>query len=101
MEIEIPIERIHANKDNQNRHNKEEISQLARNIKKVGLLNAITVRPLGHDHYEIVAGEGRYHALHDLGYEKVRCFILERTLTKEKLTVARLSENKMRRWDWI
>jgi ParB family chromosome partitioning protein len=49
----------------------EKLSELAASVKEKGVLTPILVRPLGHDSYEIVAGERRWRAaqmakLHDV-----------------------------------
>jgi ParB family chromosome partitioning protein len=52
------------------------INELSDSIKEKGLLHAITVRTK-EGHYEIVAGNRRYHACKMLGWRKIPCHIME------------------------
>lgn len=59
----IPIERIAPNPDQpRKKFDAAELDQLAASIKAEGLLQPITVRPIGKGRYEIVAGERRWRA---------------------------------------
>lgn len=49
-----------------------EINNLASSVKKFGLINPITVRKVGDgDQYEIIAGERRWRAVQQLGWETI------------------------------
>lgn len=49
-----------------------EINNLASSVKKLGLINPITVRKIGAgDQYEIIAGERRWMAVQQLGWETI------------------------------
>jgi len=49
-----------------------EINNLASSVKKLGLINPITVRKIGAgDQYEIIAGERRWRAVQQLGWETI------------------------------
>ncbi|HBS31348.1 MAG TPA: chromosome partitioning protein ParB [Parvularcula sp.] len=59
----LPIEFLKANPAQPRKHfGKAEIEDLAESIKARGLLQPILVRPIAHEHYEIVAGERRWRA---------------------------------------
>lgn len=58
---EIELKRIVPNKYNR-KHNEEELLELAESIKQFGVLCAIQLRPIENNMFEIVYGEGRYHA---------------------------------------
>jgi ParB family chromosome partitioning protein len=59
----LPIEFLKPNPNQPRKHfGKAEIEDLAESIKARGLLQPILVRPIAHEHYEIVAGERRWRA---------------------------------------
>lgn len=69
------------------------VAELADSIRKVGVLQAIIVRPLG-DGYQIIAGERRWRAARMAGLEKVPVRVLT-TTEVESLEIA-LIENLQR-----
>lgn len=71
----------------------EGIQELSDSIAKVGLLQAIIVRPLGEG-YQIIAGERRWRAARLAGLERVPVRVLSKTET-ESLEIA-LIENLQR-----
>ena len=71
----------------------EAIEDLANNIREVGLLQPLDVRPRG-ERFEIVFGHRRYKALKLLGFEKVPCIVGDRG--DVGTAVARASENLRR-----
>lgn len=71
----IPINKLRSSPLNTRKHF-EEIDELADNIKEVGLINDLVVRPVG-DYYEIINGERRYRAIKQLGWNKVPCKVIE------------------------
>ena len=71
-----------------------DLSQLARDIEKNGLLQPILVRPKG-DVFEIVHGHRRFNAVKSLGRKFIECFIKELPDTKAILILG--SENLQRK----
>lgn len=60
---DIPVAWIHRNPDQPRRHFDEAaLEELAESIRRHGLLQPITVTPMGGDAYAIVAGERRWRA---------------------------------------
>ena len=60
---EIPVAWIHRNPDQPRRHfDDASLEELAESIRRHGLLQPITVRPMGGDAYAIIAGERRWRA---------------------------------------
>lgn len=55
---------------------KEDIDQMGKNIKKIGLMNPITVRPYNGD-YEIIAGGRRYRAAKALGEKEIQAKVVD------------------------
>lgn len=59
----LPIEFLRPNPNQPRKHfAKADLEDLAASIKARGLLQPILVRPVGHEQYEIVAGERRWRA---------------------------------------
>jgi ParB family chromosome partitioning protein len=52
----------------------EKIDELAQSIRRIGLINPITVNPKGH-RYEIIAGNRRYWACRKIGMKTILCRI--------------------------
>lgn len=64
----LPIELIRPNAAQPRRHfNEDAIEELAASIRARGLLQPILVRKIGHEAYEIVAGERRWRAAQRAG----------------------------------
>lgn len=55
----------------------DEIDNLAASIKEVGLINPITIRKTADDKYEIIAGERRWRAVQQLGWETIPVIVKE------------------------
>lgn len=88
----MKIENIKPNPDNP-RKTFMGIEELAKDIKKHGLMNPITVRPV-NNHYEIVQGERRFKAVQSLGWPEIDVTIRE--VTKEQAQDMALAENLRR-----
>ena len=92
---ELPIEQLKANPDQPRRvFDKDAIEELANSIAAKGMLQPILVRPMGHDAYEIVAGERRWRAAQKARLHKVPVVIRE--LTDEEAAEIALIENVQR-----
>lgn len=72
---------------------RDEVFELAADIKKNGLINPITVRPRG-DRFEVVAGHRRYLAHRYGGIPKMRCIVRE--LSDDEAFAIMTSENLKR-----
>ena len=55
--------------------NEESLRELASSIKKLGVIQPITVRKLGFNKYQLVIGERRYRASKLIGLESIPSFI--------------------------
>lgn len=73
----------------------EEMNDLASSIKNQGLIQPITVREIGENRYEIIAGERRFRACKMAGFTKVPCYIL--TTTEDQAAQMALVENIQRK----
>ena len=75
----------------------EALRELGENIKRQGLLQPITVRPVQRTdaHYEIVCGERRYRACSLIGAETIACIVRE--MSDEEALDAMITENLQRR----
>lgn len=59
----VPVGSISPNPDQPRRHmDGEGIDELSKSIKEYGVLQPILVKKIGDQHYQIIAGERRYHA---------------------------------------
>lgn len=74
--------------------NQAALQELADSIAEQGIIEPIIVRPLGHDHYEIVAGERRWRAAQIAGLTKVPAVIRE--YSDEQAAEVTLIENIQR-----
>lgn len=69
---ELPVEAIQPNPGQPRRlFDEQALAELAGSIAEHGVLQPILVRPVGHDRYEIVAGERRFRAAVSAGLARV------------------------------
>lgn len=69
---EVAVESIERNPNQPRRDFDEEaLEELADSVRRVGVLQPIVVRPVGHDRYELIAGERRWRAAKMAGLERV------------------------------
>ncbi|MER3466684.1 MAG: hypothetical protein C4340_06145 [Armatimonadota bacterium] len=69
---EVSVECIEPNADQPRRgFDEDALAELAESVRRVGVLQPIVVRPIGHDRYEIIAGERRWRAAKLAGIERV------------------------------
>lgn len=71
---QIATKDIHVGLNPREHFDQEHINELASSIKENGLLQPISVRPHG-DGYQIIAGERRFRAMKQLGYEHVPAIV--------------------------
>lgn len=75
---EIEIEKIEPNPyQPRTEFNLEAIEELSQSIKLLGLIQPITVRPVGNDKYQIISGERRYRASKLAGKKSIPAYIRE------------------------
>ena len=91
--VEIELEKLVPNRFQPRKTFNEDVSELAESIRAHGVLQPITVRPLG-EKFEIVMGERRYRACEKLGLHKIPAMIVEMS-DHEAMEVA-LIENLQR-----
>lgn len=72
----------------------QSLYELADNIKQNGLINPITVRPVGHT-FEVVAGHRRFTACKLIGMVKIKCVV--RLLTDKEAFAVMAAENLERK----
>ena len=92
---EIPISLIDAN-PNQPRHEFDEfaLNELAASIREIGIITPVTLRQMGENDYQIIAGERRWRAAQLAGLTTVPAYI--RTAEDEKVMEMALVENIQR-----
>lgn len=72
----LPIEFVIRNSDNPRRQfDREELADLARSIRKHGVVQPVVVRRSGSDKYEIIAGERRWRAAQQAGLVEIPVLI--------------------------
>ena len=75
---EIEISQIEANPNQPRREFSEEaLQELADSIKELGIIQPITLRKLGKDRYQIIAGERRFRASQLAGKTTIPAYILK------------------------
>lgn len=75
---EIPINEIEANPFQPRIHfDEESLQDLATSIRELGIIQPITLRKLGENRYQIIAGERRFRASKLAGLETMPAFIRE------------------------
>lgn len=82
----------------------ERFEQLKANIERYPQFlgkRSLIVFPLSDDKYIIIAGNQRYEALSDLGYENAPCHILDKDTPIETLKAYAILDNvNSGQWDW-
>jgi ParB family chromosome partitioning protein len=74
----VSIDRLQPGKyQPRTRMNPEALAELAESIKAQGVMQPILVRPVGRDHYEIIAGERRFRAAQMAGLTEVPVLVKE------------------------
>ena len=92
--IEIELDKIVPNRFQPRKIFNEDVSELAESIREHGVLQPITLRPLG-EKYEIIMGERRFRACEKLGLKRIPAMIVEMN-DREAMEVA-LIENLKRK----
>ncbi|MBQ4629784.1 MAG: nucleoid occlusion protein [Clostridia bacterium] len=93
--MKIPVHMIKSN-PHQPRRNFDEnaINELAESIKKYGVIQPVTVRYLGNELYELIAGERRLRACNSLGMLKIPAIVVN--MNDNDSAVVALIENIQR-----
>lgn len=73
----------------------EDISELARDIEKNGLLQPLVVRSIGDGKYQLIAGHRRYAALKILNEDFAECNIVD--ASDSDVLLMQMSENIQRK----
>ena len=72
----IRIESIEANPyQPRTRFDEESLSELAQSIKTYGLIQPVTVRPVGSGKYQLISGERRFRAAQMAGLTEIPAFV--------------------------
>jgi ParB family chromosome partitioning protein len=74
----LPVARMQAGRyQPRTRMDEASLQELASSIRLHGLMQPIVVRPIGHDRYEIIAGERRFRAAQMAGLDAVPVVVRE------------------------
>lgn len=91
----IDIQQIRPGKyQPRKRFNDIDLAELAQSIAEHGILQPLVVRPVGHEIYEIIAGERRFRAGQSIGLTQLPCVVKHYT-DQQALAIA-LIENLQR-----
>lgn len=86
------VKDIAPHPENPRKHfDREKLEELAASFKKVGVINPLTVRAMGHDFYQLVAGERRWRAAVIAKLATVPCRIVD--ITDEEAYEVMIREN--------
>ncbi|MDE5553551.1 MAG: ParB/RepB/Spo0J family partition protein [Muribaculaceae bacterium] len=92
---DIEISQIQPNPEQpRTNFDEEAIGELAASIRELGIIQPISLRKIGPDNYQIIAGERRYRAAKLAGLTSVPAYI--RTANEAELTEMALIENIQR-----
>ncbi len=92
---EIPLSQITANPDQpRTSFDEDALDELAASIRELGIIQPLSLRKVGPDAYQIIAGERRYRAASRAGLQTVPAYI--RTANEAELTEMALIENIQR-----
>lgn len=92
---QIPINRIAPSKTNpRTQFDEGKLNELAKSIKKSGVIQPLLVRQLDRESYELIAGERRLRASQRAGLVEVPCVVRE--LSEAELLEAQIVENAQR-----
>jgi len=73
---EIELSKIEANPfQPRSKFDQESLKELASSINEIGLIQPITLRKIGEDKYQIIAGERRFRASQMAGLNKIPAYI--------------------------
>ena len=90
--IRVRLDQLRPNpRQPRDRFDPDSLAELAYSLAEVGMLQPIVVRPVGEEHYEIVAGERRFRAARIAGLDEVPA-VVRHTADAHMLTEA-LIEN--------
>lgn len=91
----LPLAQIRPNKDQPRKDfDEERLEELAESIRTLGLVQPITVEPLGDGTYQIIAGERRWRAAQRAGLKEIPVYI--RTTNASERRELTLIENIQR-----
>ena len=96
MDGAVPVEQIVSNRNQPRQEfNAEQMEELTASIKGAGILQPLTVREIGDDEFELIAGERRLRAAKQAGLKTVPVYILSVDADVEMMEYA-LVENVQR-----
>lgn len=92
---EIEVSKIEANPwQPRTKFDEERLNELATSIKEIGIIQPLTLRKIGRDSYQLIAGERRFRASKIAGLEKVPAYV--RTADDDTMLEMALVENIQR-----
>jgi ParB family chromosome partitioning protein len=93
---EIEVAKISANPFQPRKDfNQESLDELKQSIQQNGIIQPITVRRIDNEKFQLISGERRLRACHEIGKEKIPAYIMEVQSDEQMLELA-LVENLQR-----
>lgn len=94
----LALEVLRPHPSNRKHFDKKKLAELVENVRKVGILTPLLVRPImgphASDAFEIIAGERRWRAADEAGLETLPCIVRE--LTDDEALEILITENLQR-----
>ena len=91
----IPLDQISPNPEQpRTTFDEDALDELATSIRELGIIQPLSLRKVGPDSYQIIAGERRFRAARIAGLDAVPAYI--RTANETELTEMALIENIQR-----
>lgn len=95
MVQQIPIDKVRPNPYQPRKEfSKQGLEELSQSIKQYGVLQPITVRKIGSDGYELIAGERRLRACQMIGMKYIPAIVLD--ITESDSAIVAMIENLQR-----
>jgi ParB/RepB/Spo0J family partition protein len=92
---EIPIDQIHQRENARSEYRESDLAELMTSMKNIGLLQAIGVKAVNKNNFEIVFGNRRFIAAKKLGWQKIEAVMTEAD-KEEDFLLKNTTENMIR-----
>src|SRR4051812_6811505 len=94
----LPISQIHPNPDQPRKNfDPQELEALKSSIQERGLINPISVMQRGEADFLIIAGERRFRAVSELGWQEIDARIWPQVTSTQEVELLSLVENLQRK----
>jgi ParB family chromosome partitioning protein len=85
--FDIPLNQIKSNPQNPRKNfDKEQLQYLANTLKRIGLIQPITVQQKGNHQYQVITGERRFRAAKLAGFKNIPAFVKDENQKQNAIT---------------